>query len=195
MACVNFALMKFVEWKMNTEIWKTINGYEGKYKISNHGRVKSLKRIVKSSIRNGGHRTVPEKIMTSSFKTGYKFVLLYTGGRGKNFFVHRLVADAFIKEKPKRCIFEVMHLDGDKTNNNIYNLRYGSKLCNAAFKLDDGTMARGESHGMSKLKKEDVYKIRKLLKMGFTKKRLSEMFNVTGENIRCIEKKESWAWL
>ena len=70
---------------MKKEIWKPIKGYEGLYQVSNFGRVKSLKfgkeKILKQSIDK---------------KTGYLHVVLCKNGILKTYYVHRLVAEAFI---------------------------------------------------------------------------------------------------
>lgn len=93
------------------EIWVDIKNYEGKYRISNKGRIKSLER----QVSHGGITwTQPERIMshwcgTTSY---YDCVRLYKGGVGTKFSVHRLVAQHFLPEwNPK---LEVNHIDGDR---------------------------------------------------------------------------------
>ena len=69
------------------EEWKDIKGYEGLYKISSYGRVKSL----------GNDKNRKEKILSSkSNREGYVRVYLFKDGKGKMYRVHRLVAEAFI---------------------------------------------------------------------------------------------------
>ena len=101
------------------EIWVDIKNYEGKYRISNKGRIKSLER----QVSHGGITwTQPERIMshwcgTTSY---YDCVRLYKGGVGTKFSVHRLVAQHFLPEwNPK---LEVNHIDGDRYNNTADNL-------------------------------------------------------------------------
>lgn len=66
---------------MKKEIWKDIKDYEGLYQVSNWGRVKSLKRLVK---KWNGYRTVPEKILRTQ-KDRYISVILNNKGK-KRFF-------------------------------------------------------------------------------------------------------------
>ena len=101
------------------EIWVDIKNYEGKYRISNKGRIKSLER----QVSHGGITWIqPERIMshwcgTTSY---YDCVRLYKGGVGTKFSVHRLVAQHFLPEwNPK---LEVNHIDGDRYNNTANNL-------------------------------------------------------------------------
>jgi hypothetical protein len=103
------------------EIWKDIPGYEGKYQVSNLGRVKSLSKKL-SCVRNGktAFRVTKEKIMKPYIpKNGYARMDL--GGRNTNL-VHRLVAKAFIPNpENKPC---VNHIDGNPSNNNLHNLEW-----------------------------------------------------------------------
>ena len=55
---------------------------------------------------------------------GYRRVRL----RGKTFKVHRLVAEAFLPNPDK--LPYVIHLDGDKTNNDVSNLQWSAKQTN-----------------------------------------------------------------
>ncbi|PKI11019.1 hypothetical protein CW747_02455 [Staphylococcus shinii] len=100
------------------EIWKNIEGYEGMYQVSNKGNVKSLDRKVLKG--NGQVQIVIGKILKlRKNKNGYLQVMLYNDGR-KNHNVHRLVANAFIKNINSKD--DVNHLDEVKTNNNVQNL-------------------------------------------------------------------------
>ena len=68
------------------EIWKPIKGYEGLYEVSNFGRIKSL---------NYNHTGKGKILKQNQIMNGYKLVMLYKDGNGKNYLVHRLVAEAF----------------------------------------------------------------------------------------------------
>ena len=81
---------------MENEVWKDIPDYEGLYQVSNLGRIKSLKRKVHAG-RNR-IRWQYERILSNN-KTngnGYKVVSLNKNSRGKNKYIHRLVAESFI---------------------------------------------------------------------------------------------------
>ena len=117
------------------EVWRDIQGYEGKYQVSSLGRVKSLKD------NNGNYR---EKIMKFGKNIyGYLLVNLHKNGKMKTFSVHRLVATAFL-ENPNN-LPQVNHKDEDKTNNVVgnlewctqkYNLNYGSRIAKAVASTD-----------------------------------------------------------
>jgi hypothetical protein len=90
------------------EIFKDVKGYEGLYQVSNIGRVKSLNK---------------ELVMTPENTIyGYHRVRLYKQGKRKWFFIHQLVAVAFLNHTICGHKLVINHIDFDKTNNNISNL-------------------------------------------------------------------------
>ena len=105
------------------EIWKDIEGYYGLYQISNLGRVKSL----------NYRRTGKEKILKQAkTKLGYLFVFLkHKQEKAKPYYIHRLVAEAFI-DNPNN-LTEINHIDEDKTNNASSNLEWCTRLYNINF--------------------------------------------------------------
>lgn len=122
------------------EEWKDIIGYEGLYKVSNLGRIKSLKREVK---RKTGNYIAKEKILKQmKLKNGYLRVGLYKDKVYKVYFVHRIVALAFLKNPNNHP--EVNHIDENKENNMVKNLewvtrednvKHGTKIERCKLKL------------------------------------------------------------
>ena len=107
------------------EIWRDIKNYEGKYMISSYGRVLSLSREV--SCRNRYTRTIKERILKENIGTnGYYYVVF-----DKTKYIHRLVAETFIEKIDET--FEVDHIDGNKLNNNVCNLRWISHFENSSI--------------------------------------------------------------
>ena len=118
------------------EIWKDVFGYEGLYKVSNLGRVKSINRIVNRGYLNSP-RKISEKIRIPSIdKYGYLFLRLSKNGKKKNLFVHRIVAETFIKNPNKLPV--VNHFDGNKKNCSVKNLEWTtiSENNKHAFKIN-----------------------------------------------------------
>jgi len=102
---------------MTREIWKDIDGYVGIYQISNLGNSKNKK----------------EKILRPKNNKKYKQVALNKNGKKKFFFVHRLVAKAFI-DNPKQ-LNEVNHKNENTTDNRVENLEW----CNHKYNVNYGT--------------------------------------------------------
>jgi hypothetical protein len=98
----------------NTEIWKSVQGYEGLYEVSNMGNVKSL----------GNDKTRKEKILKpGKNKAGYYKVDISKQGKSKTILVHVLVAQAFLGHIPDGTHNVVPdHKDRDKSNNRADNL-------------------------------------------------------------------------
>ena len=160
------------------EIWKPVRNYSGIYEVSNFGRVRSLDRTVVHC--NGFKQKIKGRILRPGISVpGYRMIQLCKDGKQKNGQVHQLVADAFIKTKPKKCKYEVMHLDNNRLNNNIENLRYGSRLCNCAFRRDYGTNHGGVNHYRAKFTVKDILRIRKLCKNGEPRKKFQDEFGVS----------------
>ena len=88
------------------EIFKDIKGYRGFYKISNKGRVRSTGGIL-TPTDNG---------------KGYLIIGLCKNGKRKNFYIHRLVAEAFIDNPEKKPV--VNHKDYNTRNNDVNNLEW-----------------------------------------------------------------------
>lgn len=107
---------------MEEEIWADIKGYEGLYKISNYGNVKSLERYKKNHSKMA---KVEEKDMKPYLNNnGYLYVNLNKNGICKHIYIHRLLMEAFVPNPNNySCI---NHRDGNKLNNSLTNLEWCS---------------------------------------------------------------------
>lgn len=102
------------------ELFKDIRGYEGKYQISNLGKVKSL------NYRNSNK----EQVLTPKTHTkGYLKIDLWKDGKRKCCFIHRLVAEAFL-ENPNK-LPEVNHINCIRNDNRVENLEWVTTSENA----------------------------------------------------------------
>jgi len=126
-----WAGLKYEEEKINLkEEWRDIKDYEGTYKVSNTGKIKSLDRYIDYS--NGktyfykGIFLKPQK-----HPAGYLQVGLSLNGETNSLLIHRLVAEAFI-ENPNN-LPEVNHKDENKKNNFINNLEWCTEIYNSNY--------------------------------------------------------------
>lgn len=120
-ACDISQAVKEKVWERDNEIWKPVFGYENYYEVSNKGNVRSIGNF---QMCNGGKRPICY-LTKNVHKQGYLFVRLYKDKKQKCFFVHRLVAKAFIPEQKEKLF--VNHIDGNKSNNNVENLEWCSR--------------------------------------------------------------------
>lgn len=125
------------------EIWKDIKGYEGKYQVSNLGRVRSAMPRITS------HTKDKDGILRQACNhRGYMNVLLYgNGGYSKrncrHYAVHRLVAEAFIPNPLN--LPEVNHIDENVQNNRVENLEW----CTRQQNMLSGTLPQRISEFMT----------------------------------------------
>lgn len=110
------------------EVWKDVIGYEGLYIVSSMGRIKSLDRIIATSNgKNQLHKGKMMKLLDNG--NGYFFVRI----KGKISYIHRLVAKAFIPNPDN--LPEVDHIDTNKGNNKVGNLKWASRKDNCNNEL------------------------------------------------------------
>ena len=114
------------------EIWKPIKNYEGKYEISNFGRVKSLQRWSKTKFYNR------EKMLTPYInkRNGYAYIYLTKDNKGKNVRIHRLVAEHFI-DNPNNYQ-DINHKDCNRANNRVDNLEWCTRSYNVKYSFTNG---------------------------------------------------------
>jgi len=119
------------------EEWKDIEGYEGFYQVSNLGRVKSVERETYSGHNYSVRRIEKERILPGyKVKNGYLYQTLLKNGVMKTFKLHRLVAQAFIPNPYNKP--QVNHINGDKTNNSVYNLEWVTRKENLRHAYETG---------------------------------------------------------
>ena len=122
---------------MAHEEWRDVVGYEGLYQVSNIGRVKSMGWTVAGP--NGSTCRRQGRIIKQSIKRdGYCQVRLYRDKTHKDWRVHRLVALAFIGEGGERQYID--HIDGNRTNNAVDNLRWCTPSENTNYAICRGTI-------------------------------------------------------
>lgn len=104
------------------EIWKDIPGYEGYYKASDKGNIKSL--VFQSNLYN--KKIKREKVLKQKIgKDNTCRIELWKDGEHKTWSVHRLIGMTFLENKNYKEL-TINHKDGNRQNNNVDNLEWVS---------------------------------------------------------------------
>jgi hypothetical protein len=172
------------------EIWKQIKGHEGRYEVSNLGRVRSVDAIIPHSLgprKWKGRVLIPQLAGGSPLK--YQFINL---GKNKPAYVHRLVAEAFVPNPLN--LPEVNHIKG-KSDNSASNLEWSTHSNNMKHAGDNGLMRRGEGCAQARLTNEIVLAIRQAREQGESYRSISKKFGTSIANATRIARRVTWKHL
>lgn len=165
------------------EVWEPfpVKGYPG-YSISNYGRVLSNR---KGAIKILKWRKTYKDYFKAKPHKSYS-------DKQPQFFIHRLVALAFIPN-PKKYK-QVNHIDCDKSNNHVSNLEWCDQTHNIKHAKENGLnrSLRGDDSPVAKVTEVQVLEIREKFTKGFTAKMLSKEYGLKFCSIYDIIHKRSW---
>lgn len=172
---------------MNEEKWNPIAGFEGRYEVSNIGRI----RAVFFTKRN--HAPPPRYLKTRTNPDGYpQLSIIRADGKKMYFKVGVLVARGFVHNPKPEEYDEVNHIDGNKSNSNDWNLEWTDHQGNEDHASRTGLKRSGERCSWSKLTEEQVIDI--LTNYPDTDQRATaKTFNVSQNTIWCIKSGLTWA--
>jgi hypothetical protein len=161
-----------------------IAGFPG-YAIGRDGRVWTCRR------RGPGNGfSCTWKVLVGGNIEGYRQVILCRIGEKVTRRVQHLVLEAFCGPRPDGLL--ACHNDGNRSNNDISNLRWDTQESNVADSIRHGTWTRGEIMGASKLTEENVREIRRRRELGEKPVSIGRDFGVTGENVSAVCKRLTW---
>lgn len=168
------------------EIWLEIDETNGRYSVSNLGRVRSNWAGVPR--RNLPHRVRIDKVKilrANVHTTGYLRIAL---GRGKHCYVHRLVAEAFLPNP--ESLPQVDHVDGNRTNNRLDNLRWVSARQNSHA---GGERHQWESQKIANAKRRihdaKKHEYQALLDQGYSLRQIAKLFGTSHSAISAVLKR------
>lgn len=155
------------------EVYRAIPGHPN-YEVSDHGNVRNRNKVLRGC--NHTH--------------GYKQVNLPPAGTQ---LIHKLVMLAFVGPPPEGQPW-VNHKDGDKTNNHLSNLEYGTAKWNREHAVHTGL--HDGPPGSGKLTTDQVIAINELLKEGgISQQAIGDRFGVNQRMVSSIKQGKSWQWL
>lgn len=124
--------------------WKYIKGFDGQYMVSKDGKIKSL------NYKGTGEEKVLKPYLD---RDGYERIGLSYHSKHICKYVHRLVAEAFI-DNPNE-LETVDHIDNNKTNNSVENLRWLSREENVR-KAANEHIGLPETHNAKPVEQYDI---------------------------------------
>lgn len=170
--------------------WKPIKNYEGIYEVSDSGEVRSLDRTVSGKTINTRQNIKGRVLKKYPQVNGYLKVCLCSPGGRRWTSVHRLVAQEFIRKEREEHT-TVHHLDNNKQNNRVENLKWVTHKENMEVANKDSRFPKGVHCYNSQINDATSVMIR-LCTSIFSVKECSEIFKVSEAVVRPIKNGKTW---
>lgn len=167
------------------ENWKVIdfktNLNHPKYEVSDRGRIKSY-----ANDKDNG------KIIKGSDVNGYRSIMVrFEGGLVQSYYVHRLVAQYYLPKDHSDQHY-VIHIDYDKKNNDLYNLKWVTEKELIKHNNNNPAVIRKRTTGY-KLNESKVRAIKRLLRSNKTRLYvIAKRFGISHTQLNRIRSGENW---
>lgn len=136
-----------------SETWAPVSGFVGRYEVSDHGRVRSVSRLVYSPRHNGYRRISSRVLATHTWGAKYPGIVLHDeDGNATRKMLHVLVAETFVPNSLGLSV--VNHIDADTFNCRAENLEWCSYSENLAHAYKIGRRPVGSAHHFAKLPRD-----------------------------------------
>ncbi|MFC0819748.1 NUMOD4 motif-containing HNH endonuclease [Moraxella marmotae] len=118
--------------------WLPIKNYEGLYEVSEAGEVRSVDRLL--YVTNQKERLFKGKVLSLvvNVQNRYPQISLWKNNKGTSYYIHRLVAEAFIPNPDNKP--EVNHKDGNRQNNHVCNLEWVTSTENSQHAINSNLL-------------------------------------------------------
>jgi hypothetical protein len=169
--------------------WRAVPTARG-YEVSDDGLVRSVDRVV--VCKNGSRRKYTGSPLSRFIDSdGYWRAHLWASSVGRIRPVHALVLEAFVGPKPAG--FVCRHMNGNRQDNRLENLEWGTVQDNIDDMTRHGTRARGEGSPNAVLTRCSVVRIRSEKAAGRSLSSLAKEFGVYKSTIARVVKRKTWA--
>lgn len=171
--------------KLEDEEWLPIPESNGRYLVSNYGRIKSF-----------AYNKTDGSILKCPEIKGFKNVQFKINKEVRRAYVHKLVAEIWIP-RPSDKHTKVRHLDWNNKNNHVSNLQWATpeesihevaKHTRERFK--NSNLPKPINH--SKLKETDVVLLKTMLERGVSQSQIAKMFCISEMQVTRIKRGENW---
>ncbi len=169
-----------VVWDLVMETWKPVVGLDGRYDVSDLGRVRNHRtgQILKTSLIGGA--------------ACYHSVNLPSPKGFRRRIVHRLVLEAFVGPCPPGM--QGAHCDGNPDNNALANLEWKTPKANSEDRIIHGTSKKGSKHNLAILDEAAVISMRadKVANPSITLKELGAKYGVSLHVAHQVLTRRTW---
>lgn len=167
---------------MINEEWRDIQGYEGVYQVNPIGQVKRI----------GGGSGAVRGLVLKDFDNGhgYRYISLSKDGKGRNYYIHVLLATAFIPNPERKP--QINHRNGQKSDNRLENLEWVTLSEQMIHAYGTGLAPSGEYNHMAKLTEYEVGVIRRLHMAGVARPVIASSFGISKATVHRIVHRELW---
>jgi hypothetical protein len=160
--------------EIGVEEWRPVVGYAGRYEVSNRGRVRAV-----------------HVLCLFPTSRGYPTFSAYSPDRpSKRVAVHRAVLSAFVG--PGAPGLYARHLNGDREDNRLENLAWGTPSDNTEDARGHGTLPVGEANGNSRTTELDVVHMRQLHAAGLSRSEIAVMYGLSGSGVADVLHGRTW---
>lgn len=170
------------------EVWKQVQSIPI-LEASSFGAVRLFSARINSRWKRGEGCTPKGYLYGQTIKNGYATIRVSFNGKRRQFFVHRLVCEAFNGPATKPLC---LHRDGNSMNNTPKNLYWGTQEENVMDREQHGTTMRGDRHYARKISSETASKIKKMLAEGRSAPVIAAKYNCSLHTIHDIKRGKSW---
>lgn len=163
--------------------WKPITGFEGRYEVSDDGRVASLRY----------HQTNRRQELKPYDARGYLIFVIQKNGKRFAKQAHAIVAETFISTRPEGK--QINHKNGNKADNRLSNLEWVTCSENICHAYSIGLSSqKGERNAATHLTNEMVKEIKRLIQANeITQRKIAKQFNISPAAVCMIGKGKTWA--
>ncbi|SNY95553.1 NUMOD4 motif-containing HNH endonuclease [Halomonas sp. hl-4] len=168
---------------MSEEIWKSIEGYEGRYEVSSLGRARSLDR--ETFYKDGRKGRVKGRILKGAYSKAHGYVVIGLDSKDKRV-LHRIIAEAFLP--PTEYKETVNHINGDKLDNRASNLEWASYKRNNDHARDTSLNSQhGINCNLSKFSEHTIKAVKNVAaRFGLNSTEIAELFDMSETHARFI---------
>jgi len=160
-------------------LWRPV--LDGFYEVSSLG-----------DVRRGveGRSTTKGRLLKQQWKEGYRSVCLSVSGFVRRYYVHRLIAEAFLGPCPLGMV--VNHMDGGRSHNFATNLEYVRPAQNSQRAGINGQLRQGENHPAAKVTADDVRAMREAVRNGTSQADLCRKYKLNPCTMSYIVRGITW---